>query len=261
MMTTDLSSIPDRFLAEGRYSATLSVLCRELDVADYSIRQAYQRWQTKGWAFSPSRGLYVFVPSSHRSRGVIPPLWYIDAMMRHLHRGYYVGLLSAAEQHGAAHQAAQVFQVFVDRELKDRLVKGQRLEFRTHRAVSETPIQILTVPSGTVRLSTREATTDDLVAFVDSSGGWNSVATVIGELAEDGLDSNSLAVAAQRHSLSNQRRLGWILDQVSEDLTNALKEQVGDVSNVIPLETTGADEGVIDRRWGVRLNRRVEADW
>ena len=260
-MTTDLSSIPDRYLAEGRYSATLGVLCRELDVADYSIRQAYQRWEAKGWAFSPSRGLYVFVPSSHRSRGVIPPRWYIDSMMRHLHRGYYVGLLSAAEQHGAAHQAAQVFQVFVDRELKDRVVKGQRLEFHTHRAVNGTPIHFLTVPSGTVKLSTREATASDLVAFVDSSGGWNTVATVIGELAEDGLDPNNLTAAAQRHSLANQRRLGWILDQVSENLTHTLKEQVGDVSQVIPLERSSADVGGIDRRWGVRLNRRIEADW
>jgi predicted transcriptional regulator of viral defense system len=260
-MTTDLSAVPDRYLAEGRYSATLRVLCRELDVADYSIRQAYQRWEAKGWAFSPSRGLYVFVPSSHRSRGVIPPLWYIDSMMRHLHRGHYVGLLSAAEQHGASHQAAQVFQVFVDRELKDRVVKGQRLEFHTHRAVNETPINRLTVPSGTVKVSTREATAGDLVVFVGSSGGWQTVATAIGELAEDGLDPNSLAMAAQRHSLSNQRRLGWILDQAFEGLTHVLKVQVGDVSNVIPLETSSGDTGVIDRRWGVRLNRRVEADW
>ena len=44
-------------------------------------------------------------------------------------------------------------------------------------------------------------------------------------------------------------------------MTHALREQVGDVSNVIPLETSSADVGVIDRRWGVRLNRRVEADW
>lgn len=260
-MTTDLSSSPDRYLAEGRYSATLGVLCHELDVADYSIRQAYRRWQAKGRAFSPSRGLYVFVPSSHRSRGVIPPLWYIDAMMKHLYRGYYVGLLSAAEQHGAAHQAAQVFQVFVDHELKDRVVEGQRLEFHTHRTVNETPIHRLTVQSGTAKLSTREATAADLVAFVDPSGGWNMVATVIGELAESGLDSNDVAAAAQRHSLANQRRLGWILDQGSEGLTHALREQVGDVSNVIPLETSSADVGVIDRRWGVRLNRRVEADW
>lgn len=257
----DLSSIPDRYLAQGRYSVTLSTLRSELHVPDYSIRQAYQRWRGKGWAFSPVRGLYVFVPSSHRSRGVIPPLWYINSMMKHLRRNYYVGLLSAAEQHGASHQAPQVFQVFVDRELKDRQVEGQRLEFHTHRAVKDTPLHLLTVPSGHAKLSSREATVADLVAFVRRSGGWNNVVTLIGELAEGGLHSDALGDASSRHPASVQRRLGWILDTVAEGLTQTLREQIHDVSEVVRLDTTGHDEGAIDRRWGVRLNYEVEVDW
>ncbi|MGH8924010.1 MAG: hypothetical protein ACRDWA_05115 [Acidimicrobiia bacterium] len=82
-MTADLASIPDQYLANGRYSAALSALSSEFNVADYSVRQAHRRWRAKGWAFSPARGLYVFVPSAHRSRRVVPPLWYIDPMMSH----------------------------------------------------------------------------------------------------------------------------------------------------------------------------------
>ena len=38
--------------------------------------------------------------------------------------GYYVGLLSAAELFGAAHQRPQVFQVVVDKYLPDRAFVG-----------------------------------------------------------------------------------------------------------------------------------------
>lgn len=260
-MTTDLASIPDQYLARGRHTASLSALSSELNVADYSIRQAYRRWRAKGWAFSPARGLYVFVPSSHRARGVVPPLWYVNPMMNYLGRIYYVGLLSAAEQHGSAHQAPQVFQVFVDRELKDREVQGQRLEFHTHRAVKETPVVSVTVPSGNARLSSREATAADLVAFADASGGWNTIATVIAELTEQVLDPHALASAARRHPTSVQRRLGWVLDRVSEGLTDELRGQVGNVSDPIPLGAAGAHDGELNRRWGVRVNCLIEFDW
>jgi predicted transcriptional regulator of viral defense system len=40
-----------------------------------------------------------------------------------------VALLSAAELHGAAHQAPQVFQVMVDRHVRDRGVGRARLRF------------------------------------------------------------------------------------------------------------------------------------
>ena len=41
-------------------------------------------------------------------------------MMAHLHRGYYVALLTAAAMHGAAHQAPQSFQVITEKDVPDR---------------------------------------------------------------------------------------------------------------------------------------------
>ena len=45
------------------------------------------------------------VPPQYASWGAPPPGWYIDDLMRHEGRPYYVGLLKAAELHGATHQA------------------------------------------------------------------------------------------------------------------------------------------------------------
>src|SRR4029077_4668127 len=65
----------------------------------------------------PRRGLYVIVPPQYLSWGAPPPPWYIDDLMRHEGRPYYVGLLKAAELHGATHQAVMEIQVGPDKRL------------------------------------------------------------------------------------------------------------------------------------------------
>ena len=60
------------------------------------------------------------IPAEYRSWRAVPASHFIDPMMRHLDHGYYVGYLSAAEVHGAAHQRPQVFQVITDARLNDR---------------------------------------------------------------------------------------------------------------------------------------------
>jgi hypothetical protein len=70
-----------------------------------------ERQQKHGHLISPRRGFYVIVPPQFMSWGAPPPSWYIDALMYHEGRPYYVGLLKAAELHGATHQAMMEFQV------------------------------------------------------------------------------------------------------------------------------------------------------
>ena len=68
----------------------------------------------KGRVFSPCRGFYVVVPEEYRLWKAVPQEVYLDRMMQYLQRKYYVSLLSAAERHGAAHQAPMGFQVMVE---------------------------------------------------------------------------------------------------------------------------------------------------
>jgi hypothetical protein len=49
-------------------------------------------------------------PLEYREAGGPPASWFIDDLMRFLGQPYYVGLLSAAAIHGAAHQQPMVFQ-------------------------------------------------------------------------------------------------------------------------------------------------------
>ncbi|MBO7465206.1 MAG: hypothetical protein J6T56_05070, partial [Bacteroidales bacterium] len=58
----------------------------------------------KGRIMIPIQGFYVIIPEEYALRGVVPQSFYLDDMMRHLGRRYYVSMLSAASYHGASHQ-------------------------------------------------------------------------------------------------------------------------------------------------------------
>ena len=49
--------------------------------------------------FSPSRGLWVAIPAKYRTWGAPPAVEFVDQLLTHLERDYYVGWLSAAEIH------------------------------------------------------------------------------------------------------------------------------------------------------------------
>jgi hypothetical protein len=71
--------------------------------------------------------------------------------MAFLSRRCYVALLSAAELHGPAHQAPQVFQVMVDRHVRDRHVGRARLRFFAGTHVAQAPVERRNVPTGRSR--------------------------------------------------------------------------------------------------------------
>jgi len=54
----------------------------------------------------------VIVPEEYRPYGV-EQSFFIDALMKHLQREYYVCLLNAAALHGSAHQAVMRFSVMI----------------------------------------------------------------------------------------------------------------------------------------------------
>ena len=64
---------------------------------------------------------------------VVGGLKLIDLLMGHLGRDYHVGWLSAAEVHGAAHQAPQALQVAVSAPVQDRTFGRVRFQFAIRR--------------------------------------------------------------------------------------------------------------------------------
>lgn len=130
--------LPDHLLSLGRYEFTLDDAAAILGSDRGAAADALGRLQRRKQVFSPARGLYVAVPPEYRSWGVLPGDWFIDAMMAHLHRAYYVALLSAARIHGASHQAPQVFQVMsAGAAPRDRDLARVRLRFYASKHIGE----------------------------------------------------------------------------------------------------------------------------
>lgn len=167
----------------------------------------------EGRICAPRRGFYVIVPVEYSHPGAPPPSWFIDDLMKFHGHPYYVGLLSAAALHGAAHQQPQEFQVVTDTTLRPVSVGRTRIRFFLKWRFAQTPTAKVKTETGAMRVSTPEATALDLVRYVGSAGQLGNVATVLSELSEK-INSERLVEAARAEvELSVVQRLGFLLEQ------------------------------------------------
>ncbi len=260
----------DYLLSRGDHVLDVPAVVRLTGASKQEAAAAMMRLRQAGQFFSPTPGLYVAIPPEYASWGVVPAMDFIEPLMNKLARRYYVGLLSAAELHGAAHQRPQVFQVIVDKPLADRDFGRVRLRFYTRRAIERYPTLLRNSATGQVPISTTEVTALDLAARPNDAGGLNNVATVLGELAiESKLSAAALADAAQLFPQAVTRRLGWLLDCVAAEadtgeLTAALEQLLGQGESrgraLDLLDPAGSRRGHASNRWRVVENTEVEPD-
>ena len=210
----------------------------------------------------PARGFHVIVPPEYRRLGCLPAEQFIPQLMERRGEPYYVGLLSAAQYHGAAHHRPQEFQVLVERNRNPIECGAVRVAFIARKAVADVPTLILNTPRGVMRLSTAEATAVDLAGYPAHAGGWDGVATVLAELAEK-LDGKKLVEAVKNAPLPWSQRLGYLLELGgSSPCTEPLAAYVqARAREYVPL-ATGAPivNATRSTRWRLRVNATVEAD-
>jgi predicted transcriptional regulator of viral defense system len=154
--------LPDYFLPHGRHWLTTTEIAEAIGGSLIDARQAANRWQAKGLAFSPTRGAYVLIPPEFRTWRAVPASHFVEDMMRYLGHEYYVGYLSAAEIHDAAHQRPQTFQVVTDQRLKTRTFGRVRVTFILSSHTAQRPTVTVNTPTGTMRVSTPEATRTEM---------------------------------------------------------------------------------------------------
>lgn len=256
--------LADWLLARGRTAVTTSEAAEILGVPAEHVRVRLHTAVRDGRLFSPSRGLWVAIPAKYRTWGAPPAVEFLDPLMAHLGREYYVGWLSAAEIHGAAHQRPQVTQVAVDKAVEDRSFGRSHLRFTRRARAGQVPRQRHNVESGHVWVSTPALTAVDLVDRPDLGGGLSNVATVLFELADTTpIDSSDLATIAASYSATAVRRLGYVLELVGASVdTSALAREVAaaPLPRAVVLDPRLPRHGSTDRRWGVVVNTDVEPD-
>ncbi len=252
----------DHLQASGRYVFTRAEAQEGTHLEGTAMESALRRLRARGRIATPRRGFHVIVPIEYRDSGSPPASWFIDDLMRHFGQPYYVGLLTAASLHGAAHQQPMQFQVVTDRPTRPALVGRSRIAFHMSRTVTSTPIAEIQTETGSMRVSTPEATAFDLVRFAGAAGHLGNVATVLGELAER-CSGDALAELARLHAVPDVQRLGYLLDLVGE---HARAEQLAGwlamhrhrpVLLARGLPDVGAAS---DPRWRVKPNVAVESD-
>lgn len=258
-----LADLVDSYQSSGRYVLTRELALRALGVSENALKKAVQRLVAKRRLAVPRRGFFVIVPVEYRSAAAPPPSWFIDDLMKFSGQPYYVGLLSAAALHGAAHQQPQEFQVVTNAQLRPAVAGRGRIRFVRKAHVDRTPTIEVKTETGPMRVSTPEATALDLLLYLRVAGHLGNVATVLAELAEK-MDPQRLAeVAKLEGELPAAQRLGHILDQVgagevAAPLAAWIAEQRPRFVRLRPERP--ARRAARDLRWRLTVNEKVEAE-
>jgi predicted transcriptional regulator of viral defense system len=174
--------------------------------------------QRRKHLLNPRRGFYVIVPPQFASWGAPPPPWYIDALMRHEHQAYYVGLLKAAELHGATHQAVMEFQVVAAKRLP-KIHAGRNMivfYYRKDMRAVASGLEDHKTDTGTMKISTVELTALDLLRYPQAAGGIDNIATVLTDLGPK-IDAAKLAALSQKAERPVAQRLGYLLGRLGHE--------------------------------------------
>jgi predicted transcriptional regulator of viral defense system len=268
---TAFSSYMTRLLSTGRVVFSAEEARKALGISHGALLDAAERQQRKKHLVSPRRGFYVIVPPQYLSWGAPPPPWYIDDLMHHEGRPYYVGLLKAAELHGATHQAVMEFQIVTDKRLPKIRVGRSAVAFyyRKNMAAASKGIEDRKTETGRMNISSIELTMLDLVRYPHAAGGLDNIATIISDLAER-IDAGKLATLSEAYERSIRQRLGYLLDRFgqpsrAEDLYAALPQ--GPALPWIELERSQAVDPDLspkrterNDRWHVIVRRLPERD-
>lgn len=248
--------------AQGRHQFTTAQAIAALGVGEAAARAQLRRLKAQGKIASPLRSFYVLVSPEYRRLGCPPAEHFIDQLMAWLGVPYYVGLLSAAERHGAAHQRPQALQVMVPK-AREAIECGEiRVVFIARRDLEQMPVVTLNTPRGYVRCATAEVTALELVGYPHQAGGLDNVATVLAELA-DVMDATKLVEAARISPVGWSQRLGYLLELVDQrSLAEVLAPFVGEHAvSYTPLRRAAATTGAHrSARWKLIINVDVEPD-
>ena len=253
---------------EIRGNMTFSVL--ELRQAfpensEKGVKTELRRLSSKGRIQSVYRGFYVVSPVQYQLQGIVPPNYYIDELMTHVGKPYYVGLLSAAAMYGAAHQRPMLTQVMTVEPRIKTSGKNPLLEWHYRHDIPEHLVLTKNGEIGVVRYSSAELTAIDLVQFVGHVGGYQRVATVLAELIEM-VDMSKMRDIQDCTTKATLRRLGCLLEYILEETEKAdelfdiIKGQGREWNTICLSNAHPQSNDVKNNRWRVNINVEIDID-
>jgi predicted transcriptional regulator of viral defense system len=260
---TSISDLVESLQRRGRYAFTRAEVETALPLSEDALTKGLQRLARKGRVRMLRRGFFVIIPVEYSATGMIPTDWFIAELMQFLDLPYYIGVLSAAALHGAAHQQAQEYHVVVPKPERPVREPTVTIRFFRHAAMSATPTESVKGYTGMLPVSTPAATALDLVRFAARIGGLDAVLTVLAELAEKLTPESVLAASQVESELAQVQRLGWLLEraghpQLAEPLAGWLAARPRHKVRLDPRRPAlGARK---DARWQVVMNADPQSE-
>ena len=247
--------------SKGRFTISLAELQSKFDVSDKALLQNIFRLKSKNRLAQVRKEFYVVIPPQYSNRGMVPPTFIIDDMMKHLNRDYYVGLLSAAALHGASHQQPMEFMVMIKKPAL-RKIKNQKLLITFFTKGNWDKYQIIEkkTDAGYINISTPELTAFDLVNYHKDIGGLNRIVSILEELTEE-MKPSIIAKTAKSQTTPAIQRLGYVLNELgNESLSNSLFKTIeAKKTREIPLSLAHKNRtGEIDGHWRVIKNTKLD---
>lgn len=237
-------------------------------LSPHAVSNALVRLVRGGVIASVHKGFFVVIPTRYKMTGVVPPLFYMDALFRYLKRPYYASLLTAAKIWGASHQMAQSeFVTTIKPAITTSKAKNPLLNWVYRSHVPEKLVCVRNGEGGVIRYSSAEFTLLDLVQYAHLVGGLSAVATVLADLTEavdfTRCDTKVLFDAVKGRVV---QRAGFILEDIlgEKDCADALYEAYRATGTA--LLWTDLRPGAKDApqgsnlRWKIKINEKVEPD-
>lgn len=214
------------------------------------------------------KGFYVTIPVEYSAAGVVPPVQYIDYLMKHINRKYYMSLLNAAEFYGAAHQRPQQYSVICEYpSIRDLSKKDTLIHFVvTRKTIPLTWLKPFNTQYGIVIASKAELTAADLITFQKEIGGLNRACTVLSELMEVVRFGKLDKPFFDYVPTATVQRLGLLLETALEQpkQANILYSKAhthGCRFQKIPLKYSKSIENCeTNTKWKVIVNEHIEID-
>lgn len=271
MGNTKIYNYLDKFIserqAEGKLSFSLQEVQKKFDTHSFdAIKLSLNRYSKKAKILSVYKGFYVIIPPRYSHQKILPPELFIDALMKYLERPYYVGLLSAAAHHGASHQQAQEYYVFVNKPpIRSTNVKGLKINYIVKSILPSVSLEKKKTDAGYLNISSPELTAFDLVEFQNRIGGLNRASTVLYELSESMNPDRLEKVLNGKVPLSILQRLGYLLDVVldKKKLSEVIKKFLSDKRIFrVPLKAGIKKKGFsVHPVWKIIENFKIETDF
>src|SRR5579872_1834549 len=260
----------------GRLASGHLVFSREeaqsaLGISRGAFLDAAERLQKRERLLNLRHGFYVIVPYQHQNFGSPPTASFIDDLMRHEYRPYYVGLLKAAELQGASHQAVMEFQIVTNRQMRD--IKAGRSKiafyFRKDMSAIASGVEERKTDTGKIKISSSELTLLDLIRYPRASAGLDNILTIIADLGPK-LNSERLTALSHAFERSVIQRAGYLLElsgfpQPAEKLRAVIES--GSRISWVELEPSLTSDSDLtpevqsrDERWRVVVRRIPERD-